>query len=1122
MLRKISKPGILHWLLLVALCATIAMNAFAQGPTGTISGIVTDETGAVIPNAVLTITNKATGVSRTATTNTEGFFSAPALPAGDYDVKAELKGFKTLVRPATVAAGESTQVNMPMSVGQTQEIVTVEAATAAINYETNNIQGVIPQSTIEDLPLNGRSYLQLAGLEPGVQVGIGSTAQFNVLFTVSVLGAGNRTVITIDGGNVSDNITVGGGMASMNFSQETVQEFQLSEVNFDISTPIAAGGAINVVTRSGSNDWHGSAYFFYRDHNMAAYPNLQRQPSNPNPFFVRRNPGASLGGPLKKDKLFFFFNYEFLNQVQAVPIQSTDPAFSLLQNEYGSPYTSKQISGRIDYHINDKHNLFFRYSHDGNDGFGQALEFGDPSNWANNTNWADQGIIGLTSSFTPTIVNDLRFQYNYWDNHNLQATASQCSLPCVAGVLPNIYTVLGGNFPAIGPNFDAPQARQTRRFELIETLSWQKGAHRFKFGTDLNPTHTAGLWGFCTPLCAGAFSPTYLQSTFGAAYSLLQPILFPTVPNKLTSDAQVLDLPVLNINESIFSGVGAGNDSTPASYDRGENENLNQYRVYFQDVWKIKPNFTFNYGLAWNAQTGFYDEGVGLPQYLAPILGANNLGQTANNVKEMQPAIGFAWSPFKDNKTVIRGGGGIYWDGTPGYYKLREAASIMPPGTDRVTLAASAFTNDISGPFAGSGVLQIGGSTATCPIPGLPCSILPIGAPLPLSALTTMTVGQFVNLVNTELPSVLAVLAPTNAPTSGPFPYPAINYAKQGVEIYPEHFPLARSYQTSLGIQRDLGHDFVISADWARRQGENVSLSEVDYNLFSRYEGSTTPVPVIPLCKTTPDYNPADECSSGAITFWTDEGRAIYEGLLVKVQKRLSHRYQFVASYALQKATTESVWNDVNWMAGYGQYLPHNQLQISGTGNLPWGFLLSLNSTMISSTPGTPTVSNLILPGTVASGSSEPLPGVPYGSLNAGTGDAALAAAVASYNSNVVGTLNAQGSKISNSLILPQNYALGEPTIAQDIRLTKTFTLKERLKLNVYGELFNAFNISNKVIGTLALDQGASGSVCQQGSVLPGSAGSISCSFGQATSRQGQTFGSAGTRAAQVGARFTF
>jgi len=290
---------LLAWLMIVIVSIS-TRNVVAQAPTGTISGVVTDESGAVIPNATVTITNKATSATRTGTTNAEGAFSVVALTAGDYEVKVEMKGFKTLIRPAIVHAGESTQVNLPMSLGQSQEVVTVEAASSQINYETNSIQGIIPRSDIEDLPLNGRSYLQLAELEPGVTIGTGTIAQFNALFTVSVLGAGNRTVVTVDGGNVSDNITVGGGMSSMNFPQDVVQEFQLSEVNFDISTPIAAGGAINMVTRSGSNDWHGSAYFYYRDHNMAAYPNLQRLPGVSSPFFVRRNPGVSVGGPIKK------------------------------------------------------------------------------------------------------------------------------------------------------------------------------------------------------------------------------------------------------------------------------------------------------------------------------------------------------------------------------------------------------------------------------------------------------------------------------------------------------------------------------------------------------------------------------------------------------------------------------------------------------------------------------------------------------------------------------------------------------------------------------------------------------------------------------------------------------
>ena len=1077
-------------MLLTGALVALSFALFAQAPTGIITGTVTDETGALIPNAKITITNKATDFVRPALANAEGFYSAAALPAGEYQVRCEQSGFRTMVRTATVEAGNTVSVNLPMQVGGSTDVVTVEAAAAQINFDSHTIQGVIQQASIENLPLNGRSYMQLAKLEPGVTITSGSVAQFNTLFTVSVLGAGNRTLFTIDGGNVSDNIDVGGGISSMNFSQEMVQEFQLSSVNFDLSTGISAGGAVNVVTRSGTNDWHGSGYYYFRDHNMAAYPGLRRNAANPNPFFARRNPGVTLGGPLKKDRLFFFFNYEYMNQVQALTIQSTDPAFAPLTGTYGSPYVGKTVSGRIDYRLSSKHNLFMRYSHDGNSGFGQSLEFGDPSNWPHNINWADQSIIGITSALKPTVVNDFRFQYNYWNNHNVQSTASDCSAPCVAGSLPNVFTFVGSNMPAVGPNFNAPQGRNTRRFEVVESLTWQKGTHRLRFGGDLNPTKSAGLWGFCTPMCVGAYSPTFIRNTFGALTSTF----FPTLPTVLKTDADVLNLPVLNIASSIFSGIGVGAVSTPAPYGYDSQRYYDQYRIFFQDTWKITPRFTLNYGLAWNAQKGFYNSNLAKPQYLAPILGTgpDNLGPTVNNNKEFQPAIGFAWSPFNDNKTVIRGGAGIYWDSTPGYYKLREASVIGPVGNGRSTLAASAFTNIYPG------IINFAAGNAP----------LAVGANLSLNALYNMTIGQFQNLVNQELPGIQAKLAPPNAQRDGPFTVSGIDVAKQGVEIYPTHFPLARSYQTSIGIQRDLGHGLVLNADWARRQGENVSLGEVDLNLFNRYVNAVQ-TPVIRKCATSEVFVPGIECSTGTITFWTGQGRAVYDGLLVKLAKRFQNHYQFTASYALQKGLSENVWDDTNWMAGYGEYLPHHNLNVAGTVELRWGFNISVNSSIISRTPQTANVNSLDLPGTVNAGSTEPLPGLNYGCLNAGCGKADLAKAVDAFNTTYAGQKNANGGVIS-PLALPSDYQLGEPTITQDFRVTKVFRYKERARLSVFGEVFNAFNIANLSGYSLTLDTKSANPAAQ------------SFSFGQPTQRVNQTFGSGGPRAFQIGARFSF
>ena len=383
-----------------------------------------------------------------------------------------------------------------------------------------------------------------------------------------------------------------------------------------------------------------------------------------------------------------------------------------------------------------------------------------------------------------------------------------------------------------------------------------------------------------------------------------------------------------------------------------------------------------------------------------------------------------------------------------------------------------------------------------------------MGANLSLSALYNMTIGQFIGLVNQELPDIQAKLAPPNPQRDGPYTVSGIDVAKQGVEIYPTHFPLARSYQTSLGIQRDLGHGIVLTADWARRQGENVSLGEVDLNLFGRYTNGVQ-APVIRKCATSEVFVPGIECSTGTITFWTDQGRAVYDGLLVKVNKRFQHRYQFTASYALQKGLSENVWDDTNWMAGYGEYLPRHDLNVAGTVELPWGLNVSVNSSIISRTPVTANVPSLDLPGTTPAGSSEPLPGLAYGCLNAGCGHQDLAKAVAAFNSTYAGQKNANGGTI-NPLALPSDYQLGDPSFSQDFRVTKVIHFKERAKLSIFGEVFNAFNIANLSGYSATLDTKNANPAAQV------------FNFGQPTQRVNQTFGSGGPRAFQLGARFSF
>ena len=1060
MCKAISSSTLLVFVLILTV-----FPVSAQTPTGIISGTVTDESGALIANAAITITNKTTGATRSITANASGIFSASALDPGEYEVRAQITGFRTTVREATVTAGNATTVDMAMHIGDAKEVVTVEAAAAQINYESHTVAGNIARSEIQDLPINGRGFLQLATLEPGVVMVPGSPSQYNgATFTISIGGGiSGRTLIAMDGTTTWDAIQ---GGTQMNFSQEVIQEFQLQSVNYDLATGITSSGSVNVVTRSGSNQFHGSGYFFYRDHNMAAYPGLARQPSNPNPFFARRNPGFLVSGPIIKDKLFFFFNYEYQNQVQAITVQHDLPVFAPLDNVYSSPFVLATNSTRLDYRISDKHSLFFRFSHDGNHTFGLPGSAAvQPSTWVNNINWAQQSVLGVTSTLTPTLVNDFRMQYQYWRNNNLTATPAQCLSPCIGQGLPAILTVVGTSFNA-GNYFNAPQSRHTRRYEIVDNLSWQRGTHRLRFGTDLERFNGPTNWDFCDPFCTALIAPS----------------------TPVRTNADFLNMLVLNLPAGIFTGIGIGNPNFPGPYNHDEENSNFRPRIYFSDTWKVKPNLTLDYGVAWEYETGLFNSDLTPPAFLAPLYtatyGPNGMHPTRPQKDEWQPIIGFAWSPGKSGKTVIRGGAGLYWETNYIFEKWRGESVFGPLGNSRITLDSTALTNIY---------------------PGL---AVPVGAPLPVGTVTGLTLGQMLNIYNQQIGALTQKFG-QSVQKSGPIGVTGLDVAKQAIELFPPIYTLGRSYQSSLGVQRDLGHDMVLTADWARRQGAHFNLTnDLDINHTNWFVNGVTQ-PIIPVCTPAQRYIPGQECVQGPINEWTPEGRSVYEALLVKVQKRFSHRIQGQLSYAFQNLDTD--YTNVaanNYLMSYGPTLPRHNLNLAATSNLPWGFDLSLNMQMLSRTPFTATTNGVDLSGTGIS-SSTPLPGIQYGCLNATCSKSDLTKAVAAFNTNYAGTKAPNGAVIP-AYVLPSHYQLGDPTINQDFRLTKNVVLKERYKFAVFGEVFNAFNIANlRGYGT-TLDK------------LSANPATQTYAFGQPTQRALQTFGSAGPRAFQVGGRFSF
>ena len=1040
--------------LLLTCAAFSAAVSFAQAPTGTIAGTVTDESGAVVVNAPVTVTNKGTDSTRTLLSGSNGAFSVPALPAGQYEVKVAMTGFATLMREATVETGITTTVDMKLRVGGTQSVVNVEAASAQMEYEQHAIGTVVTQDKVENLPLNGRSFLQLAMLEPGVTVSAGAQGQYNRAFDVSVLGSSsNLTRITVDGATIRDSVT---GGTQQNFSQEVVQEFQVSTVNFDLSTSLAAGGAVNVVTRSGGNQFHGSAFFFFRDHNMSAYPALQRDPFDPDPFFARRQSGVWVGGPIKKDRLFFFASYEHNNQDGVFAILPSDPLFRNFATITSSPFHEELPGLRLDYRMSTKHTAFLRYSHNANDSFaprGNDL----PSAWVSNTNFADSGVFSVISSFTPTIVNEFRYSMTYWNNQNNIPSAAQC--PGCLG-LGGPYINVEGTGLSFGNQTNAPQSRVLRRDILADNLTWQKGSHRMKMGGEWEYQKGTGTYHIDEPAAITLYSPEEVKQ--------LAPQLVPLLPSSFNTLNDILKLPLKSFS------FGFGNADQPPPFQEANADHDNTFHFYWQDTWKIKPRFTLNYGLGWNYESNALNHDLSKPAWLAPFFGAGGLGPEHHAYLHFSPALGFAYAATKDNKTVIRGGAGVYYDTIDIELRLIERNYIGP---------------------LGAGYFTLGGSSIPNPIPGIPG--VKVGQPLQFNTPTAFPGSAVVAI----LPAVIqGVAAQLPSPSQASLAVTTIGFAKSGTELISPDFVPDSAQHFSLGVQRQITPDLAFTADFVYRHFIHLTERDLDANKYNQYINGVQ-TPVLRICGSQPgDSAPNAPCSTGGVGVIYSGGNQHYDGLLMRLDKRFSHRYQMQVSYALQSEIGQNgIYNLYNWNQYAGPQIPRSNLNISGIVDLPWKFQFSFISSYSSRAPFQPIIPGVDLSGSGVSGF--PLPGMGDQLFNMGLGKGDLTKLVSQYNQTYAGKPGPNPSQTFPTITLPGSYDFGRNFNSQDIRLTKFFKFKERYEFQIAGECFNLFNIAN--LG------GYSNNL-------------LDPAFGQPTSRAGNIFGTGGPRAFQFSGRFSF
>jgi len=1071
--------------LLTLLCISVIL---AQTPTGSIRGTVSDQAGAVIANATVIVKNLSTNLERRVVTNDEGNYTVENLLPGEYEVKAEAQNFQSQVRRVTVQTGNPTSADFSLKVGVSTEVVEVASEAPQINTSDFKVDGVVTRAQIENLPLNGRSFLQLALLEPGVSVEnvANPGTSPNNFFRVSIAGAGQAlTRISVDGATVNDRVT---GGTAQNFSQETVQEFQISSFSFDLSTSVTGVGSINIVSRTGGNSIHGTGFFYFRDNNMAANPGFARDLQNPEPFFARRQSGFNIGGPFKKDKLFWFVNYEHNNQDGVFNVtHNNHPIFSKFDHIADNPVNFDQLNTRVDWKVTDKNSAFLRYSLDMNDNFNPSGGVRMPSNWVVSDNYAYQVLGGLSTVFTPTVVNDLRYSFNYYSNHLDNLTTKECKDParCIGLGGPDIR--LTDNPFIIGNNVNTPQNRILRTYHLVDNLSLQKGNHRIRFGGEWEHFYGQGSWAFVEPAIIVLWGPVHIAQ-FAAAVPTIRPLL-DSLPRSLKDPTappptleEILQLPLFQF----FTGIG--DPGQPPPFRSAHARRNDRIRVYAQDAWQVRQGFTFNYGIAYSYEDNLLNHDLDRPAYLSPLLGGD-LRPPRHDPNNFGPSAGFAWDLGKNGKTVLRGGGGVYHDSNLFWTRLRERALTGPAGNGRASIEGSIVGRNFS---------------------------------------SFPTNYRGANLL-VELPAFRAALA-SRLGNGTDLSIRGIEVFKQGDQIFNPNSTTPYSMHVNFGVQRELARNLVLTADFVMRRsvhfGGHHDLFGLDMNRFNRPrvtgirpDGTVDFVrdPVIPLCVGAQTQDPKAQCSTGAINIYQSSANFRYTGLHVKVDKRFSGRYQFTASYALSKYTGfNGVIDFNNWHAseGYQGADRRHRFTFSGIMELPTysgesrflrGFFntwqVSLISQMVSKPPLNASVGGDVDGDGI---STFLLPGVPFNGFGRSINKQELVALVDQYNKTfptVVTGKRTPQNQVMPVITLPANFDNGDSFFSQDIRVTRIIKLGERYKLSIFGEAFNLFNIANLSGYSSALNNP---------------------SFGQPSSRVGQVFGTGGPRAFQIATRFSW
>jgi hypothetical protein len=674
--------------------------------TATLQGTVTDKSQAVIKSAEVTITNKDTGATRTVTTSDTGEYRLDVQP-GTYSIKTKAAGFSVAeVKRVELSVGRTTTQNFTLNPGGVTETVEVTAAAPLVDQTKTDVSANITPQQITDLPLIGRDIADLAYLAPGVKAADSYDPTKNRYAILSVNGHGGRNVnVTIDGVDNKDN-TVGGPV--MQVPAEAVQEFQVSTQRFSAVNGRSSGAAINVITKSGTNNFHGSAFGFFREQAFNAdqqQANGDGTTSSANPPYSRQWFGGSFGGPIKKDTLFGFFAFE--RQREHTSLAESPQAFqelSLVTNLGAQPATviptpffENRLNGRLDWTINSKNSAYLSVTTQANNSLNdQSTSFSDLSAGNFTVNHLQVANLTVNSSLSPTLVNQFTAGFQYWNN--LINTNTQS---------PLFTFPLGQNTIQFGTNANVPQNSIQRKYQFKDDVSKTVGNHTLRTGIDY-------IW---TPFMGGffEFNPT-LEIDFN-------------------------DVPSAILQGGGFGRPGLVNGMTVAVGDPTFIiKDAKQLGLYFQDDWKVTSRLTANLGLRWDKDFDFiggskisdsrtFQELQAIAPF-SPLAAQLVAKQASDYSKGFSPRIGLAYDLTGQGKHIVRAGFGMYYDNT-----FQNIPLFMEQQANS-TIFQTAFSISPSDTVPGTNILLSDWRFGIDPLPTIPP---------PSSQLTDGSIGRLMD-----------------------------------------------------------------------------------------------------------------------------------------------------------------------------------------------------------------------------------------------------------------------------------------------------------------------------------------------------------------------------------------